>query len=317
MYTSLTTSTVHNTHTAPPEKGPPSSDIFVSEASDEIRESEQIRTQLPLLFKLLSQLDSEDLTPEQRLAAIRHLKRPLMLLAGTMARPRGVTPELRDGEIAPRLDLAQRLFQRMCRNLDHVLIALDRRRFAAGARDLNNRQWTIRQLLKFLGYQIEYGVLGERPLPPLTWQRLHDLFSYLTERGDVRVGEAPATGSHFDPEQDYKRLLLLSLIPELSRGRVLPIGLFGQLPTWAQASRLLAPEAYLGRSGLLVVETSKDAPPRWRQQPVSDTWRGWVLETAPAFLDAVGFQRPVLSLDDGAGLIGDRPTAADIRYFAN
>lgn len=316
MYTSLTTSTVHNTHTAPPEKRPPFSDIFVSEVSDEIRESEQSRTQLPLLFKLLSQLDSEDLTPEQRLAAIRHLKRPLMLLAGTMARPRGVTSELRD-ETAPRLDLAQRLFQRICRNLDHVLIALDRRRFAAGTRDLDNRQWTIRQLLKFLGYQIEYGVLGVRPLPPLTWQRLHDLFSYLTERGDVRVGEAPAPGSRFDPERAYKRLLLLSLIPELSRGRVLTTALFGQLPTWAQESRLLAPAAYLGRSGLLVVETSKDAPPRWRQQPVADTWRGWVLETAPAFLDAVGFQRPVLSLDDGAGLIGDRPTAPAIRYFAN
>lgn len=260
----------------------------------ELPEHRQARNQVPLIFKLLDQLDSEALSPEQRIRALRHLKRPLLKLASGLPRPtRPASASVADLPADPTI--SQRLFSRVCRNLDHILLALDKRRFDPGCRHNDLRCWTIRQLFKFLGYQVDYAVIWGQPLPEGTWQRLHDLFAYLLHRGDIRLGEAPShRATSFDPELSYKRLLLLGLIPRLA-GRVNADHL-ADLPTWAALTALSDPAGHLGEYGLITVETSKDAPPAHREAPPEDLWRGWVLRAPAAFRTAMGLDAPALSL---------------------
>jgi hypothetical protein len=197
----------------------------------------------------------------------------------------------------------------MCRNLDHLLLTLDRRRYQASPADQVDRRWTVRQLFIFLGHQIELGVLRARPWPARTWQRLHDLFEYLIERQGLQVGRGGSMlGRHFDPEIAYKRLLLLGLCSRLRGTQRLDEDTRNQLTRWAIESTLVAPEGHLGEYGLIVVETSRDGPPRYRERPVNDPWRGWVLEPPGELLEFAGIQRPALTLaaprDDTCILFG-------------
>jgi hypothetical protein len=257
-------------------------------------EHRRARNQVPLIFKLLDQLDSEDLSPEQRIRALRHLERPLLQLASGLPRPmRAAGDGVAELALAPTV--AQRLFGRVCRNLDNILLALDKRRFQPGCEHDDQRCWTIRRLFKFLGYQVDYAVIWGQPVPEGTWQRLHDLFGYLLHRGDVRPGEAPGQpAAGFDPELLYKRLLLLGLIPGLA-GRVNADHL-AELPAWAGRTRLCDPAGHLGEYGLIAVETSRDAPAAYRSAPPEDPWRGWVLKVPADFRAAMGLTSPVLTL---------------------
>jgi hypothetical protein len=201
--------------------------------------------------------------------------------------------------LSPSPTPAQRLLERMCRNLDHLLLTLDRRRFRGGPTDDADRRWTIRQLFVFLGHQIEYGILGGLPWPPRTWQRLHDLFEYLIERKDLELGTANwDTDSGFDPETAYKRLLLIGLCSPPAAARRLEGENADDLTCWAGKTRLVEPAGRLGEYGLLVVETSQDGPARFREQPADDPWRGWVLEPPAEFLAFAGIERSSLSLVD-------------------
>jgi hypothetical protein len=274
-------------------------------------ESQWVRSQLPLLYKILDRLDGEELTPRQHIRALRNLKRPLLEMVKALSRLDALESDPKVSPLSPSPTSAQRLLERMCRNLEHLLLTLDRHRFQSGASDDVDRRWTIRQLFAYLGHQIEYGILGARPWPPRTWQRLHDLFEYLVERRGLELGTGSSDlGQGLDPETAYKRLLLLGLCPRLKGVRRLNGDVVNQLTQWAIESRLGQPAAHLGEYGLIVVETSQDGPARYRKQPADDPWRGWVLEPPGEFLAFAGIQRPSLSLaergDDTRALFGGR-----------
>lgn len=271
----------------------------VSEDLGDPQTGQWARSQLPLLYRLLDQLDEEDLGPQQRIRALKILQGTLLETVQSLSRLDGLEADLKVSALTPSPTPAQCLLERMCRNLDHLLLALDRRSFGAGPMDNVDRRWTIRQLIRFLGQQIEHGVLYARPLPPRTWLRLHDLFAYLIARGGLMPGSGGSVlGAGFDPETFYKRLLLLGLCPRLLGARALEEDVSNQLMRWAIESRLEEPAGRLGEYGLIVVETSRDAPARFRAQPQNDPWRGWVLEPPAEFLAFAGIRRPALSLVD-------------------
>lgn len=269
------------------------------ELTTEVPESQWIRSQLPLLYKILDQLDGAELPPHQRVRALRNIRRPLLGMVQALSRLEDLASDPKVSALSPSPTPAQRLLERMCRNLDHLLLTLDRRRFRGGPTDDADRRWTIRQLFVFLGHQIEYGILGGLPWPPRTWQRLHDLFEYLIERRDLELGTANwDTDSGFDPETAYKRLLLIGLCSPPTAARRLEGENADDLTRWAGKTRLVEPAGRLGEYGLLVVETSQDGPPRFREQPADDPWRGWVLEPPAEFLAFAGIERSSLSLVD-------------------
>lgn len=274
-------------------------------------ESQWIRAQLPLLQKVLSHLSGAELTPHQRVRALRSLKQPLVEMARALFRREEPASDPKITPLNPPLSDGQHLLDQICHVLDHLLLTLDRRRLRTGPADEEDRRWTINQLLIFLGYQIEYSILAGRPWPPHTWQRLHDLFAYLIERRGLQLGTGSSDlGRGIDPETAYKRLLLLGLCTRFRGARRLDPDLSNQLRRWAVESRLGQPAAHLGEYGLILVETSKDNPPHYRRQPTSDPWRGWVLEAPKEFLAFAGIQRPMLSLWDPSDhtrvLIGGR-----------
>lgn len=255
--------------------------------------------QLPLFLKILDQLDREEVPPRQRIEALRSLRRPLLGMVRALSRQDARERGPKIANLSPSPTPAQRLLERMCRNLDHLLLAIDRGRFRGDDSDATDRRWTIHQLLRFLDYQVEYGILADRPWPARTWQRIHDLFEYLIERGDLELGYPRAEpGTGFDPETAYKRLLLLSLVPRLRGTRRLDPATSNNLTAWARQTRLVDPAGRLGDYGLLVVESSRDAPARFRAQPADDPWRGWTLEPPAEFLAFAGIERPSLSLQN-------------------
>lgn len=261
--------------------------------------SQWARAQLPLLRKILSRLSGTELTPHQRVQTLRTLRQPLTELVRALFQ---LEESQRDPKVAtlhPAPSDGQQLLDQMCQSLDHLLLTLDRRRFRTSETIEGDRRWTIRQLLLSLGYQIEHGILAERPWPPRTWQRLHDLFAYLIERDGLRLGSGDSgLGRAFDPETLYKRLLLLGLCTGLRGARRLDSEVSNQLTRWAVETRLDQPTAHLGECGLILVETSKDSPAHWQRHPLSHPWRGWVLEAPQGFLAFAGFQRSPLSLWD-------------------
>jgi hypothetical protein len=285
------------TRTAEPDRQP-SLDLDCTDLRDP-SEGRWVRSQLPLLYKILDQLDREDLTPQQRIRALQNLRRPLLEMVGVLSRAEATESNPKVSPLSPSPTPAQRLIERMCRNLDHLLLTLDRRRFQGGPADDEGRRWTIRQLFVYLGHQIEYGILWSHPWPQRTWQHLHDLFEYLMERRDLQLDTSGWNiGRGFDPETAYKRLLLLSLCPRFAGTRRLDRDTAESLTRWASQTRLVEPAGRLGEYGLLVVETSRDCPPRFRAQPADDPWRGWALEPPPEFLAFAGIQRSSLRLAD-------------------
>ncbi|MGE5152491.1 MAG: hypothetical protein ACM3ST_00610 [Bdellovibrio bacteriovorus] len=274
----------------------PSVDLGCTDLQDP-SEGRWVRSQLPLLYKILDQLDRDNLTPRQRIRALQNLKRPVLEMVGALSRTEATESDPKVSPLSPSPTPAQRLIERMCRNLDHLLLTLDRRRFHGGRTDDEARRWTIRHLFAYLGHQIEYGLLRSHPWPDRTWQRLHDLFEYLIERRDLGL-DAGSWGNRFDPETAYKRLLLLSLCLRLAGARRLDRDTIQSLTRWASQTRLVEPAGRLGEYGLLIVETSLDRPPRYRAQPADDPWRGWVLEPPPEFLAFAGIRRSSLRLAD-------------------
>jgi hypothetical protein len=272
-------------------------------------DSQWIRIQLSHLNEMLDRLDVGDQGPRQRVRALATLKRPVLGMVKILSRLDAKKPDSKVSTLAPSPTPGQRLIERMCRNLEHLLVDFDRRRFLAEPGEGEDRRWTIRQLFAFLGLQIERAVLSAQPCPRHTWQRLHDLFGYLIERGGLELGTGSSDiGKGFDPETAYKRLLLVGLCPSLRGARRLDGPVANQIMRWAIESHLAEPVGRLGEYGLIAVETSQDGPPRFREQPADDPWRGWVLEPPAELLDFAGFRRPSLSLtdprDDGRALLG-------------
>jgi hypothetical protein len=238
-----------------------------------------------------------------RLDALRELKRPLLKLVAAMPKP---VTRLVPGATSPAPLLEQRLYCLMFKNLRQALEDLNVSHRAFSAEADKRRRWAVRNLFRFLARQIEFGLTWQRPVPTDTWQSLHDLYTYLTARGIARPGAVARRYRRlddFEPGIEYRRLLLLGLLGGLLHGRQVPGGLIEGAAGWAEESRLVEQDAYVGAFGVLAVETSRDAPPRYVEGALAGGFRGWVLIPAPGFLDAVGASdRKTAAFDPSASI---------------
>ncbi|WP_295580734.1 hypothetical protein [uncultured Lamprocystis sp.] len=198
---------------------------------------------------------------------------------------RDVADDLPKGRLPPTdstalLSLEQRLCCVMFKNLKLTLERLDR---SARGMLLNpdaERAWLVGEMFDWLGRQIELGVLRGSTWPPHTWQELHDLFFYFSNRMKAaRPQMAQAVGPHSfdDPQTAYKRLLILGLYAEQRSDTLLGPDQAQRLDDWARASTLEDPGLYFGYLGTYLVEVSRDTPPRLVTGALGSANRAWVL----------------------------------------
>lgn len=248
---------------------------------------------LPLMVMRLDRLAKTDVEPEIRLNLMRVFKRPVLKAAASLPNP---NPRLPLGGFASAhgLTAEQRLDQVMRLNLKRLFQELDRRRYTSPASTDDNRHWVLRNLFKFLRRQVRYAMLARRDCPAQTWQDLHDLFVYLVIRGNVRLDESFQVDFYedgFDPETEYKRLLLMghARLSDLSGDALLTM--LPQLQEWSRQSRLADPSGHIGEYDLMQVEVSHDRPMRVNTKCLDEGFRGWVLIPAQAYRAFVERQR--------------------------
>jgi hypothetical protein len=245
-----------------------------------------LRVALPELILKLDRLAKTAMPAPKRVEALQALKRPLLKMVASLPKPASTPPE----GASETLMLEQRIYCLTVKNLKQALLDNDGSAESYSAEMDKRRRWTMRNLLRFLGRQIEFAVLWNRTIPSHTWQELHDLHTYATVRGYARPRSRAASlrssrVSDFAPQREYLRLLLLGLAAhQLGGGRMSPV-LVDQIASWAGESRLVEPEAHLGELGLFLVELSVDAPPRQIPGALTDTFRGWILQPAEGFMD--------------------------------
>ena len=259
-----------------------------------------LRRAVPQLIVKLDRMSSVAMSTAARLNVLRELKRPLLKAAAGLPKPIGSSHQKDSGDSGGVL-LEQRLYCLMVKNLKQVLLDLDYSMDAFSAEMDKRRSWALRNLFRFLGRLIEFSLFWGRPLPARTWQESHDLHAYVLARGIAPTGgrgRRARRGDDFDPQEEYKRLLLLglagSVLKDWSRGSLV----HDRIQSWALNSSLQNPEPYVGEFDLFVVESSKDAPPRQLRGILTESFCGWVLMPASGFLDyaaAVKKEAPIFS----------------------
>ena len=232
----------------------------------------------------------------ERRSLLRELQRPLSKAAAAL--PKAVEGERgQDQGDGYTLLLEQRLYCLMVKNLKQLLKDLDSSMNAYSTVADKRRRWALRRLFHFLGKQIELGLLRGFALPRYSWRELHDLYDYALARGIVRVrGKVRLGGrdSAFDPEREYKRLLLLGLAGRLVQNRPWSEFVQDRIEFWVGDTSLEHPDAFVGEFDLYVVEKSKDSPPRQLQGQLTDSFAGWVLLRPSGFLsDEVAVPQPI------------------------
>jgi hypothetical protein len=237
------------------------------------------------LIVRLERLFRSEMPVERRIDMLRRLDfRAIGLvsqLARTVAKPQQ-SPSARG------LSVEQRIHCLMAKNLKRALSDFDRSPTAYSESGGEDRWWLVQHLFLFLGRSIEHSLLWDRPWAPGVWSELHDLFLYLVSRRDVSLGRHREEMDRvFDPETEYKRLLLLGLIPRPVASTERLHELLRLMPPWAGQTALREPAPYDGKFDLCVVEIAKDAPPSETADAVQAGANVWVLEPAAGFLDAV------------------------------
>lgn len=242
---------------------------------------QSLRNALPRFMIKLERMSKTALPATRRLELLQELKRPLLKLAAGLPKPLGG----RQGE-AKGLTVEQRLYCLMVKNLKQGMQDLDRSADAFSAGVEKRRRWALRNLYRFLGRQIEYGLFWKRPLPAGTWLEIHDLHSYASLRVFVRPsnGAKRSGRTDFDPQEEYQRLLLLGVAARVLEQTRLSAIFLDEMPYWAARTRLAEPDPYVGEYGLYVVEISRDEPPRLLPGALTETFRGWVMQPAQGFL---------------------------------
>ncbi|AUB80943.1 hypothetical protein [Candidatus Thiodictyon syntrophicum] len=206
------------------------------------------------------------------------------------------------GPAAAPLPLVQRLWALTFKNLKRALHDLDRGGGGLGDHD-QERAWVVGEMYLCLGRQIELGARWGQTWPRHTWQELHDLFSYSTNRMDMGRGGADEavsrgpTGSQSvaaaaeDPQTMYKRLLMIGLCAEQGAHALLVPTAEGSFSTWVQVAELHDPVGYCGVLGTYLVEASSDAPARLVPGALGPVSRAKVLRLPPGFLAALAAAR--------------------------
>jgi hypothetical protein len=248
-----------------------------------------LKDALPVLMMELDRMLNAPLSAEQRLRLLKYIRSPVLKAILRLPKP-PVGPQRIQGRPPAGMTLEQRLMLLMTRNLRQALYELDRCQCCPSAGDDADRAWVMRQVFRFIGRQIRYGIDWDRPWPKHTWQDLHDLFLYLGAHGPVPAAArltAAAWEGKLDVEVEYKRLLLLGLTDQLTGRRSGTTDFFHLLKRWAVDSRLQEPECTLGQAPVVKVEVTRDEPPRLRDGALNQSFRGWVLRPADAFVDYV------------------------------
>jgi hypothetical protein len=231
---------------------------------------------LPGFIVRLDRMSRLALSAEQRLGILRELKRPILTLVAGLPKPLpGADRPTRRGGIS----LEQRLYCLMIKNLKQALLDLDYSGQPLSAEVERRRRWTVRNLYRFMARQIETGISRQlAALPEGTWHELHDLNAYVTARAFARprLG-ARRRGEAFDPESEYRRLLLLGLIGRAAAGSGIPPSILAALPHWAAETRLADPSPYVGELKQFVVDLTQDIAPCRIEGPITDVFHGFVL----------------------------------------
>jgi hypothetical protein len=241
-----------------------------------------LREALPMLLVELDRLREAQMVPDDRVELMEALKKPVLKAAASLPKP---TPGSRTAERTADggLTLEQRLIHLMIANLRQTLYEYDRAQGSQLVEDDGRRTWLLQQLFRFFGRQLRYAVDWDRPWPTHTWQDLHDLFVYLVVRGSVLL-DSGFTVAVFDDEFDvateYKRLLLLGLVDELTQRAGPSDGYFHLLKRWSGDSTLVEPERARGREDVIRVQVTRDAPPDVLRGTLDGSFRGWVLQPA-------------------------------------
>ena len=239
-----------------------------------------------LIVKLEGLAESK-VKARQRVDLLSVVDAQVMQTISLLPRSVGAARQAEDAEVEFGY-LEQRLYNQLGRNFKLALVDIDKTgiRFANTASP--DRGWLVKRLFQVFGDQIERSVRTNQSWTPGVWAELHDLFFYLTNRGGARtVVENRRVDWVFDPEVDYKRLLLLGLVQQLVSFQERSVTLFRILPSWAQQSCLRNMVAYDGVFDVYVVEISQDKPPRKSTNAINAGSIGWVLEPAQAFVDYV------------------------------
>ena len=206
------------------------------------------------------------------------------------------------GQAAAPLPLVQRLWALTFENLKRALHDLDRGGGGIDVEHDQGRAWVVGEMYVCLGRQIELGARRGQTWPRHTWQELHDLFSYSTNRIDGGRGEAhdavsrgpvgsPRAAAAEDPQTMYKRLLMVGLCAEQGAHALLVPSAAGPFATWVQAAELHDPAGYSGVLGTYLVEASSDAPARLVPGALGPVNRAQVLRLPPGFLAALAAAR--------------------------
>jgi hypothetical protein len=216
---------------------------------------------------------------ETRYRMLRALKGAVLQVASVL--PKG---QPASGTTLGGLSLEQRLYDAMMCNCKRLLQNMDRVRYGYGEAGERHRYWAIRNSFRFIGRQVIYAVQHGRPWPKGLWQDLHDLYVYLVVRGQHGETRITSGGRDFDPEQAYKRLLVVGLVADLVDRRRLDGSVLARLGPIADKCSLVEPDVRLGEHGLTLVEVSCDRHTRLKTERLEDPFRGWVLQT-PADLE--------------------------------
>lgn len=239
----------------------------------------------------LEELLAADLAPEERLALLKLVKRPMDKVVAGLSGDDLMAIASNSDTVA--LTPEQRIYAAMISNLRQLLETIDRGRFGVDANLSKDeaRDWTLRNIYKYNARQLQYAIKKGLSWPANTWLGLHSLFDYLISRGQIELSHGLYIGEknrdEFDPEVAYKRLLLLGLAMRMGGRKAIDSELREQLSTWGRQTQLLEPEMVIGQFSLFLVDTSADAPPTFKPGDLSKSFHGWVLSPPQQFVDHV------------------------------
>jgi hypothetical protein len=220
---------------------------------------------VPELIVRLRQLVESGIDTETRYRILRAVKRPLLQVAAATAK----LPHRGDG-----LSLVQRLYGAMADNLHRLLEDIDHQRHGVSDERLEQRDWTVRNLIRFMQRELLHSVSAGTAWPPGVWQKFHDLFVYLVFRGNVRLHDHR---DDCEAEHAYKWMLLIGLATERLGFKAMNADLFERLDDVVGECRLIDSDGTVGEYGLILVEVGRDHPARLQDGALDDSFRGWVL----------------------------------------
>jgi hypothetical protein len=237
----------------------------------------------------LQRLAGSGMPLQRRIDLLRGAEPKVLWIVHSLPKPVAEARRLDRGRGGKALTLEQRIYGLMAENLRFALTELDRSVKAFGEGASEDRRWLVRHLFLFLAKQLEYSLVWGRAWVRGNWRELHDLYLYLANRPDIKLGsDRSLVDAPFDPEAEYKRLLLIGLLkPRVEREERLS-RVLRQLPLWAMQSALSAPSADGGVGRIYAVEAARDQPPTESSRAFELGFHGWILAPCDDFVAYLG-----------------------------